>query len=303
MTTTTMTSLLVHCLVYIMEVDTTIDTLARSRINIITPTTRISALRMHICRLSRCLLGRLRTAEGCPYQAWNRLRDRPRLAEYQVLLPPRPRKIRMSRRRTEGLEGRVCHHSRQLEADTRIHTAAVVRLVGEEGLRGEATTIKVEEIVSSRIEVVCRIMLCSYSLRVLGYILEQHLCISNASLRLALLLHHWICSQASSKMVAGSAPNPNAAMPLTWDRLGALLSSPHPILQSLKTLPGSAVIWRYIKSSHQNDPARTFLELLLFLFVVYTWLKSRTRGDKGGRNFVKLSQKVRLEVRATSSRC
>lgn len=104
-------------------------------------------------------------------------------------------------------------------------------------------------------------------------------------------------------MVVGTAPNLDAARPLTWEHLAALLSSPHPVLQSLKTLPGSGVLWRYIKSSHQNDPARTFLELLLFLFVVYTWLKSRTRGDKSGRNFVKLSGKASQPPSQRSNCC
>jgi serine palmitoyltransferase len=83
---------------------------------------------------------------------------------------------------------------------------------------------------------------------------------------------------------------PGAAETVTWETLYGVLSSPHPFLKRISNLPGSAVIWRYIKSSHQNDPARTFLELLLVIFVVYTWLKSRTRGDKS--NFVKLTEKV-----------
>lgn len=88
--------------------------------------------------------------------------------------------------------------------------------------------------------------------------------------------------------VADTAPM--AANTVTWESLYGLLSSPHPFLKRISTLPGSGVLWRYIKSSHQNDPARTFLELLLVIFVAYTWLKSRTRGDRS--NFVKLTEKV-----------
>lgn len=33
-------------------------------------------------------------------------------------------------------------------------------------------------------------------------------------------------------------------------------------------LPGSAIILRYIKSSYQNDPVRSAVELFLFLFAV-----------------------------------
>lgn len=55
-------------------------------------------------------------------------------------------------------------------------------------------------------------------------------------------------------------------------------------------VPGSAVIVRYVKSSHQNDPGRTILELILFLFAVYTLLQSRTRAD--GKNFIKYGEAV-----------
>lgn len=54
-------------------------------------------------------------------------------------------------------------------------------------------------------------------------------------------------------------------------------------------IPGSAVIARYVKSSHQNDPGRTVLELILFLFAVRTLLQSRTRADK---NFIKYTEEV-----------
>ncbi|KAJ3573105.1 hypothetical protein NP233_g2649 [Leucocoprinus birnbaumii] len=53
-------------------------------------------------------------------------------------------------------------------------------------------------------------------------------------------------------------------------------------------LPGSAVIQRYVRSSHQNDPGRSILELILFIFAIRTLLQSRTRADK---NFIKFSDK------------
>lgn len=105
-----------------------------------------------------------------------------------------------------------------------------------------------------------------------------------------------VVGSASGSPIASATATAAAAAagaPMTWDTLRSIIRQPHPFFQSLRTLPGSGVIWRYIQSSHQNDPARTFLELLLFLFVVYTWLKGRTRGDKNGKNFVKLSEKVR----------
>ncbi|KIJ16518.1 hypothetical protein PAXINDRAFT_132534 [Paxillus involutus ATCC 200175] len=56
-------------------------------------------------------------------------------------------------------------------------------------------------------------------------------------------------------------------------------------------VPGSAVVARYVKSSHQNDPGRTVLELILVIFAIRTLLQSRTRGDKQGKNFIKFSEK------------
>jgi serine palmitoyltransferase len=57
-------------------------------------------------------------------------------------------------------------------------------------------------------------------------------------------------------------------------------------------IPGSAVVARYVKSSHQNDPGRTILELFLVIFAVRTLLQSRTRGDKQGKHFIQFSEKV-----------
>lgn len=59
-------------------------------------------------------------------------------------------------------------------------------------------------------------------------------------------------------------------------------------------LPGSAVIQRYVKSSHQNDPGRTILELILVVFAIRTLLQSRTRADRNGKHFIQFSDKVWL---------
>ncbi|PPQ81369.1 hypothetical protein CVT25_015890 [Psilocybe cyanescens] len=56
-------------------------------------------------------------------------------------------------------------------------------------------------------------------------------------------------------------------------------------------LPGSAVIQRYVKSSHQNDPGRTLLELILVIFAIRTLLQSRTRADRNGKHFIQFSEK------------
>ncbi|KAA1121099.1 serine palmitoyltransferase component [Puccinia graminis f. sp. tritici] len=64
------------------------------------------------------------------------------------------------------------------------------------------------------------------------------------------------------------------------------------IIKLIKLIPGSDILIRYVKSSHQNDPFRTFLELSLVFFIIRTWRQSRTRGDVGsGKSFVKLTEK------------
>ncbi|KAH9052200.1 serine palmitoyltransferase [Lactarius vividus] len=52
-------------------------------------------------------------------------------------------------------------------------------------------------------------------------------------------------------------------------------------------IPGSHVFARYVKSSHQNDPGRTVLEVLLALFAIRTLLQSRTRADNGEKHFIR----------------
>ncbi|KAH8979523.1 pyridoxal phosphate-dependent transferase, partial [Lactarius hatsudake] len=47
----------------------------------------------------------------------------------------------------------------------------------------------------------------------------------------------------------------------------------------------------YVKSSHQNDPGRTVLEILLALFAIHTLLQSRTRADNGEKHFIQFSEK------------
>ncbi|KAI0752652.1 serine palmitoyltransferase [Daedaleopsis nitida] len=56
-------------------------------------------------------------------------------------------------------------------------------------------------------------------------------------------------------------------------------------------IPGSAVVARYVQSSHQNDPGRTLLELILIIFAIRTLLQSRTRSDQSGKHFIKFDKK------------
>ncbi|KAJ7067807.1 serine palmitoyltransferase [Mycena amicta] len=60
---------------------------------------------------------------------------------------------------------------------------------------------------------------------------------------------------------------------------------------ALNKIPGSAVVVRYVKSSHQNDPGRTVLELILVAFAIYTLLQSRTRAERNGKHFIKFTDK------------
>jgi serine palmitoyltransferase len=57
-------------------------------------------------------------------------------------------------------------------------------------------------------------------------------------------------------------------------------------------IPGSAVLVRYVVASHRDDPGRTLLEVLLFLFVVRTLLQSRTRTEQAGKHFIQFNDKV-----------
>jgi serine palmitoyltransferase len=52
-------------------------------------------------------------------------------------------------------------------------------------------------------------------------------------------------------------------------------------------LPGSAILLRYIKSSYQNDPVRSAVELFLFLFAVHYLLAPKYSTKPG---IVKLSE-------------
>ena len=55
-------------------------------------------------------------------------------------------------------------------------------------------------------------------------------------------------------------------------------------------LPGSAIALRYVKSSYQNDPVRSAIELFLFLFAVRYMMASSYSTAKNKQ--VKLSEQV-----------
>ncbi|GHJ88812.1 hypothetical protein NliqN6_5214 [Naganishia liquefaciens] len=56
-------------------------------------------------------------------------------------------------------------------------------------------------------------------------------------------------------------------------------------------LPGSPILIRYIRSSYQNDPWRSLLELSLVIYVIWTFAKPRTRGEGQTKYWVNMSEK------------
>lgn len=63
----------------------------------------------------------------------------------------------------------------------------------------------------------------------------------------------------------------------------------HILADQFQRVPGSAIVLRYIKSSYQNDPVRSAVELFLFLFAV-RYLLAPKYSTK--RDFVPLSEEV-----------
>ncbi|KAJ1566241.1 serine palmitoyltransferase component [Cladochytrium tenue] len=64
-----------------------------------------------------------------------------------------------------------------------------------------------------------------------------------------------------------------------------------------RAVPGSAVLYRYVRDSYQNDPFRSFLEALLVAFMVwYVFMTSRRGSPSARANDVKLSEKEVQEL-------
>ena len=55
-------------------------------------------------------------------------------------------------------------------------------------------------------------------------------------------------------------------------------------------VPGSAIFLRYVKSSYQNDPVRSAVELFLFLFALRYLLSPKYSTQK--KSYVRLSEEV-----------
>jgi hypothetical protein len=63
------------------------------------------------------------------------------------------------------------------------------------------------------------------------------------------------------------------------------------VSSQFEKIPGSAILARYIKSSYQNDPVRSAVELFLVLFAVRYLLAPKYSTKP---NYVKLSEEVML---------
>ena len=63
----------------------------------------------------------------------------------------------------------------------------------------------------------------------------------------------------------------------------------HAVSGQFEKIPGSAILVRYIKSSYQNDPVRSAVELFLVLFAVRYLLAPKYSTKP---NYVKLSEEV-----------
>ncbi|KAK4056697.1 serine palmitoyltransferase component [Microbotryomycetes sp. JL221] len=88
---------------------------------------------------------------------------------------------------------------------------------------------------------------------------------------------------------AGSAV-PVHSYTTSSELVGMLNSTMTRFVSLAERVPGSQIVWRYLKASHQDDPFRTVLEVLLVFFIVRTYAQSRTKGDVQGKNFVKLTE-------------
>lgn len=72
----------------------------------------------------------------------------------------------------------------------------------------------------------------------------------------------------------------------------------HRASTAFQKVPGSAVLLRYIRSSYQNDPVRSAIELVLVLFFIRYLLSPSYSTHK--QNFVKLREDVSFPVDSPS---
>jgi serine palmitoyltransferase len=68
-----------------------------------------------------------------------------------------------------------------------------------------------------------------------------------------------------------------------------LITLAHSTSEQFHKIPGSAIFLRYVKSSYQNDPIRSAVELFLVLFAIRYLLAPKYSTKP---NYVKLSDEV-----------
>ncbi|GAA5925814.1 serine C-palmitoyltransferase LCB1 [Sporobolomyces koalae] len=100
-----------------------------------------------------------------------------------------------------------------------------------------------------------------------------------------------MASASASAFSAASSQASSSSPSSLSDLVNAVNSSLSSLALLSHKVPGSAIAWRYLKASHQDDPLRTVLEILLVFFIVRTYLMARTKGESSGKNFVKFSEK------------
>lgn len=98
-----------------------------------------------------------------------------------------------------------------------------------------------------------------------------------------------------------SQSTPTDISPVLIPIISFLSSTLEFVVDAFHRIPGSPILVRYVKSSYQDDPWRSALELLLFAYALRTVLMGRTRGEgEGGK--LKLSEKVRRRRHFTRGR-
>lgn len=63
---------------------------------------------------------------------------------------------------------------------------------------------------------------------------------------------------------------------------------------AFQKVPGSAVLIRYVRSSYQNDPVRSAIELVLVIFFIRYLMSPAYSTSK--QNFIKLTDDVSLHI-------
>jgi serine palmitoyltransferase len=67
------------------------------------------------------------------------------------------------------------------------------------------------------------------------------------------------------------------------------------VATQVQRLPGSSIVLRYIKSSYQNDPVRSAVELFLFLFAV-RYLLAPSYSVPKHKGFVEFTEDVSSDL-------